>query len=79
MKGALQPPRLNCFMAEDNSSEEDLMNQTVLQRSLNIPLDDPRVRRITEIHDKGLEASEAEREEVLGLILLLKKQLPPEK
>jgi hypothetical protein len=66
-------------MAEDNSSEEDLMNQTVLQRSLNIPLDDPRVRRITEIHDKGLEASEAEREEVLGLILLLKKQLPPEK
>jgi hypothetical protein len=66
-------------MAEDNFSEEDLMNQTVLQRSLNIPLDDPRVRRITETHDKGLEASEAEREEMLGLILLLKKQLPPEK
>jgi hypothetical protein len=66
-------------MAEDNFSEEDLMNQTVLQRSLNIPLDDPRVRRITEIHDKGLEASEAEREEMLGLILLLKKELPSEK
>jgi hypothetical protein len=67
------------FYGEDNFSEEDLMNQTVLQRSLNIPLDDPRVRRITEIHDKGLEASEEEREEMLGLILLLKKQLPPEK
>jgi hypothetical protein len=66
-------------MAEDNSSGEDFMNQTVLQRSLNIPLDDPRVRRITEIHDKGLEASEAEREEMLGLILLLKKELPSEK
>jgi hypothetical protein len=54
-------------------------NQIALQRSLNIPLDDPRVRRIHEIHAKGIEASEEEREEMLRLILLLKKELPPEK
>jgi hypothetical protein len=55
------------------------MIQIALQRSLNIPLDDPRVRRITEIHDKGLEASQEEEEKMLGLILLLKKELPSEK
>ena len=55
------------------------LNQIGLQRSLNIPLDDPRVLRIHEIHDKGMEASEEERDEMLRLILNLKKELPPEK
>jgi flagellar motility protein MotE (MotC chaperone) len=52
------------------------MDQRALQRSLkNVSRDDPRVRRIEEIDAKA-DASEEEREEMLRLILLLKKELP---
>jgi hypothetical protein len=52
------------------------MDFTVLQHSVNVPLDDPRALRIAEIHAKGLEASEEEREEMMRLILNLKALLP---
>jgi hypothetical protein len=51
-------------------------NQIALQRSLNIPLDDPRVRRIQELGAKRNENTKEEEEELLRLILLLKKELP---
>ena len=54
-------------------------NQIALQRSLNIPLDDPRVRRIQELGAKRNENTREEEEELLRLILNLKKELPPEK
>jgi hypothetical protein len=53
------------------------MDQIALQRSLkSVSLDDPRIKRITEIDKKGTDASEEEKEEMLRLILLLKKELP---
>ena len=52
------------------------MDQIALQRSLkNVSRDDRRVRRIEEIDAKA-DASAEEREEMLRLILLLKKELP---
>ena len=44
-----------------------------LQYAVNVPPDDPRAKRIAEIHDKGLQASESEREEMMGLILQLRE------
>ncbi len=55
------------------------LNQIALQRSLNLPLDDPRVRRIQELGAKRNENTKEEEEELLRLILNLKKELPPEK
>ena len=50
------------------------MDQIALQRSLkNVSRDDPRVRRIEEIDAKA-DASEEEREEMLRLMLLLRKE-----
>ena len=40
-------------------------NQIALQRSLNIPLDDPRVRRIQELGAKRNENTKEEEEELL--------------
>jgi hypothetical protein len=67
------------MIQREDGPVEMASNQIALQRSLNIPLDDPRVRRIDEIHAKGTQATEEEREEMLRLILNLKKELPPEK
>ena len=54
------------------------MDQIALQRSLkNVSRDDPRVRGIEEIDAKA-DASEEERQEILRLIVLLKKELPSE-
>ncbi len=50
------------------------LNQIALQRSLNLPLDDPRVQKIQELGTKKFrgEASEDEKDELLRLI----KELP---
>ena len=42
-------------------------NQIALQRSLNIPLDDPRVRRIQELGAKRNKNTKEEEEELLRL------------
>jgi hypothetical protein len=55
------------------------LNQIALQRSLNLPLDDPRVRRIQELGAKRNENTKEEEEALLRLILNLKKELPSKK
>jgi hypothetical protein len=52
------------------------MEQTCKQYSINIPLDDPRVRRIQELGANRMAHSAEEEEELMQLLLTLKKELP---